>query len=115
MKQKIKDFSYKKCCLNCDGFCYWDGDYCCIKEMSIHQYGNESEQMTCDIDNTMQTPETCKKYKYAHHEKYPKSDNLYIKEYKKFKEWDKLCKQLEDHVSDKSGLYKYYKQLYLKF
>ena len=25
--------------------------------------------------------------------------------YKKFKEWDKLCKQLEEHVSDPSGYY----------
>ena len=28
-----------------------------------------------------------------------------MQEYKKFKKWDKLCYQLEQHVSDKSGIY----------
>lgn len=105
----MKDFTHKKCCLNCDGFCWWDGDYCCTKEMKIHQYGMLYPYgywwMNKDIDNTMQTPETCEDYEYAHHEKYPEYDNPYIKEYKKFKEWDKLCWQLEQHVSDKSGIY----------
>ncbi len=117
---KLKDFSNKKCCLNCDGFCWWDGDYCCTKEMKIHQYGIQyypefdhnpnkgyfaDTRMFGDIDNTMQTPETCEDYDYRHHETYPESDNIYIKEYKKFKEWDRLCKQLKDHVSDPSGIY----------
>ena len=106
---KLKDFLNKKCCLNCDGFCWWDGDYCCTKEMKIHQYGMLYPYgywwMNSDIDKTMETPETCKDYEYTHHEKYPESDNPYIKEYEKFKEWDKLCKQLEEHVSDPSGYY----------
>jgi hypothetical protein len=61
--------------------------------------------MNKDIDKTMETPETCEDYKYTHHEKYPEFDNPYIKEYKKFKKWDKLCNQLEQHVSDQSGYY----------
>ena len=102
------DYSNKKCCLNCDGFCWWDGDYCCTKEMKIHQYGNGSIHMTEDIEKTMETPDTCEDYEYTHHEKYPESDNPYIKEYKKFKEWDKLCRQLENHVLDASRYYEKY-------
>ena len=117
MKQKIEDFSHKKCCLNCNGFCWWDGDYCCAKEMKTHQdgilYPYGYQWMNSDIDKTMKTPETREDYKYAHHEKYHESDNQYIKEYKKFKEWDKLCKQLEDHVSDPSGIYKKFMKHFL--
>lgn len=127
----MKDFTNKKCCLTCDGFCFWDGDYCCFPHMDIHQNGAwrypqfdnkpnggffSDTRMFSDIDKTMETPETCKDYKYTHHERYPESDNPYIKEYKKFKEFDKLCKQLEDHVSDKSGLYKKcFHNFYFKF
>lgn len=109
MNNKIKDFTNKKCCLTCDGFCWWDGDYCCTQKMDIHQFGySNGNWFNEDIDNTMQTSETCKDYEYTHmtHDKYTEFTNGYIKEYKKFKEWDRLCKQLEDHVSDKSGLYK---------
>lgn len=96
----------KKCCLNCAGFCWWDGDYCCTKEMSIHQYGYPNGfWMNEDIDNTMETPETCEEYEYRHHDTYPESENIYIKEYKKFKEWKNLCKQLENHINDNSGIY----------
>ena len=103
----MKDFTNKKCCLNCDGFCWWNGDYCCTKEMFIHQYGYKNGPwFNEDIDNTMETPDTCEDYEYTHHETYPESNNPYIKEYKKFKEWDKLCRQLENHVLDASGIYK---------
>lgn len=106
---EFKDFSDKKCCLNCDGFCWWDGDYCCTMEMKIHQYCWPHQiWFDRDIDKTMETPETCEDYHYKHHEKYPESENEYIQEYKKFKEWDKLCYQLEQHVSDSSGVYKNY-------
>ena len=103
---EFKDFSNKKCCLTCDGFCWWDGDYCCTMEMKIHQYGWPHQiWFNGDIDKTMETPETCEDYSYRHHEKYPESENEYIEEYKKFKIWDKLCWQLEQHVSDPSGIY----------
>jgi len=96
---KIKDFTNKKCCLTCDGFCWWDGDYCCTQEMKIHQYGYPNGVwFNKDIDKTMKTPDNCKLYRYRHHQTYPESDNEFIKEYKKFKEWDKLCQQLENHV-----------------
>ena len=106
--KKLIDYSRKKCCLTCDGFCWWDGDYCCTKEIKIHQfgYGNENGGHTAypfmnrDIDKTMETPETCEDYEYCHHEKYPESENDYIRQYKKFKEWDRLCWQLEEHVND---------------
>ena len=102
----MKDFTNKKCCLTCDGFCWWDGDYCCTKHMKIHQYGYGNENggftaypyMNEDIDNTMQTPETCEDYDYTHHAGYPESENEYIKEYKKYKELQKLCKKLESFV-----------------
>ena len=89
----------KDCCLNCHDFRFWDDDYCCITKMKIHQYGYDNENggygaytfMNEDIDNTMETPETCKDYSF--------DDNKeYIEEYKKFKEWDRLYKQLEAHV-----------------
>lgn len=89
----------RKCCLNCQGFAFWDGDYCCVPNMSIHQFGNGDIYMNEDIDNTMQTDETCEEYEYSN--KHPE----YEEEYKKFKEWQKLCKQLEDHISDNSGFY----------
>jgi len=99
---EFKDFSDKKCCLNCDGFCWWDGDYCCTMEMKIHQYCWPHQiWFNRDIDKTMETPETCEDYHYKHHEKYPESENEYMQEYKKFKEWDKLCYQLEQHVTNK--------------
>ena len=100
------DYTNKECCLTCDGFCWWDGDYCCTKHMEIHQYGYGNENggftaypyMNEDIDNTMQTPETCEDYDYTHHAGYPESENEYIKEYKKYKELQKLCKKLESFV-----------------
>ena len=99
---EFKDFSDKKCCLNCDGFCWWDGDYCCTMEMKIHQYCYPHQiWFNRDIDKTMETPETCEDYHYKNHEKYPESENEYMQEYKKFKEWDKLCYQLEQHVTNK--------------
>ena len=94
-----------KCCLNCDGFCWWDGDYCCTKEMSIHQYGYPNGYwMNRDIIKTMETPETCKYYAYTHHEKYPESDNPYINEYNKLMELIKLEDELDKFVNDYSGL-----------
>lgn len=115
MKQKIKDFSHKKCCLNCDGFCWWDGDYCCTKEMKIHQYGILYPYgymwMNKDIENTMQTPETCIEYNYRHHKRYPESDNEYIKEYRKFREWQDLIYKYESHIQDKSGVYQLLKNI----
>ena len=35
----------------------------------------------------------------------PDCPNEYLEEYKRFKEWDKICHQLEQHVSDPSGYY----------
>ena len=91
----------KKCCLNCSGFCWWDGDYCCTKEMSIHQYGYPNGYwMNKDIIKTMKTPETCEDYEYTHHEKYPESENPYIKEYNKLTEWIKLQDELDKFVND---------------
>lgn len=100
----------KKCCLNCAGFCWWDGDYCCTKNMEIHQYGYPNGYwMNEDIIKTMETPETCEDYEYAHHETYPESENIYIKEYNKLIEWIRLQDELAKFVNDKSGYYKFYK------
>ena len=46
----------------------------------------------------MKTPETCEDYEYTHHETYPESKNPYIKEYKKFKEWQR--KQQKENESE---------------
>ena len=102
----MKDYTNKDCCLNCEGFCWWDGDYCCTKHMEIHQYGYGNKNggytsypfMNEDIDNTMETTETCEDYdKITYNPKL----NQYIDQYKKFKEFDKLCKQLYNHVHNK--------------
>ena len=66
--------------------------------------------MIGDIDNTMMGPDTdnpCEDYvkwgTYMYNNDCP---NDILTEYKKFKEWDKLCRQLKQHVSDSSGIYK---------
>ena len=91
---KIKNYTNKDCCLNCCNFSFWDGDYCCVSHMQIHQYGFDIHHypyMNEDIDNTMETPETC--------EDYSKCENDWIiEEYKKYKELQKLCKKLESFV-----------------
>ena len=99
---EFKVFSNIPCCLNCDGFFFWDGDYCCFPNFKIHQYGWPHQiWFDRDIDKTMQTPETCEDYSYRHHERYPESQNEFKREYRKFKEWDRLCYQLEQHVTNK--------------
>ena len=99
----MDDYTNKDCCLNCHGFSWWDGDYCCISCMEIHQYGFGNENggytaypfMNSDIDKTMKTPETCKYYsKVDNNPKY----NQYMEEYKKFKKFDKLCNELNQYV-----------------
>ncbi len=87
-----KDYRNKKCCLNCKHFVLWDSDYCCISNMKIHQYGYGRQNggyfgytyMNEDIDNTMQTPETCDDYKHT-------SKNIDINlEYSRFKEYQEM-------------------------
>lgn len=87
-----KDYRNKKCCLNCKNFVWWDGDYCCVSDMKIHQYGFGNQNggylgttyMNEDIDNTMQTPETCDDYEHTF-------KNIYINlEYSKFKEYQEM-------------------------
>ena len=36
--REFKDYTNKDCCINCEGFCFWDSDYCCFPQMKIHQY-----------------------------------------------------------------------------
>lgn len=121
MKQKIIDFTNKDCCLNCECFCFWDGDYCCFPHMQIHQYGADQyhefnhnpnkgffadTRMFGDIDKTMVLGKDCEDYKKWGTYMYTDlMSNDFISEYKKFKAWERLCKQLEDHVSDPSGVY----------
>ena len=92
------DYRDRECCLTCQGFAFWDGDYCCIRKWKIHQYGYGHENggffaypwMNEDIDNTMKTPETCKDYK-KNNSKY----QLYTSEYKKFKQFQELQEQYD--------------------
>lgn len=76
----------KRCCLNCGGFVWWDGDYCCVRHMDIHQYGYKNGiWMNEDIIRTMETPETCEDYDYnALHAE------LYEPEFKKLIDYIKL-------------------------
>ena len=53
----------RPCCIRCQGFAWWDGDYCCTMQMKIHQHAPaENPWMTDDILRTMKTPETCRDY-----------------------------------------------------
>lgn len=98
----MKDFCNKKCCLTCRHFAFWDGDYCCASEMNIHQFNfNDGIWMNKDIDNTMETPDTCEDYEDRYIPKIEGYQNMYVEEYKKWKEWDKLCYQLNQHVNNK--------------
>ena len=115
--KKFKDFTKKDCCINCEAFCWWDGDYCCTMKMKIHQYGYGNENggyfanpyMNRDIDNTMQLGKNCEDYrKWGTYMYVPNCPNEHLEEYKRFKEWDKLCYQLEQHVSDPSDVYEKY-------
>ena len=93
----MKDFTNKDCCLNCYNFEWWDGDYCCVPHLKIHQYGFDIHHypyMNEDIDNTMQTPETCEDYLTLNND----WSDWIIEEYKKYKELQKLCKNLENFV-----------------
>ena len=118
----MKDFTYKDCCINCENFCFWDGDYCCFPNFKIHQYNItyypeydtkpnkgyfSDNRMFGDIDNTMVLGKDCEDYhKWGTYMYVPDCPNDHLEEYKRFKEWDKLCHQLEQHVSDPSGIYK---------
>ena len=63
-------------------------------------------RMFRDIDRTMKLGKDCEDYhKWGTYIYVQNCPNEHLEEYKKFKEWDKLCYQLEQHVSDKSGIY----------
>lgn len=95
----------KDCCLNCQGFAFWDGDYCCVPNMKILQCGiNGDIWMTRDLLISMNHNKNCKDYE-RRNEHHP-TTKMYIDEFEKFTKWDKLCKQLEKHVSDSLDYYK---------
>ena len=114
---EFKDFTNKDCCINCENFCFWDGDYCCFPNFKIHQYNItyypefdskpnkgyfSDNRMFGDIDNTMVLGKDCEDYhKWGTYMYVPDCPNDHLEEYKKFKEWDKLCHQLEQHVTNK--------------
>lgn len=129
----MKDFTHIDCCINCENFCFCDGDYCCLPNFMIHQYNvtNYPEldnkpnkgffsdsRMFRDIDRTMKLGKDCEDYhKWGTYMYVHDCPNTYLEEYKKFKEWDRLCYQLEQHVLDPSGYYelitkpKYFKNI----
>lgn len=92
----------KKCCCNCEGMAFWDGDYVCTMEMMIHQYGYRfptvpgakygAEQgvwMDEDFEKTIKTPETCEYYSYTQHHEYLE------KEFMKWLKYKKMIKEYE--------------------
>ena len=73
----MKDFTHIDCCINCENFCFCDGDYCCLPNFMIHQYNvtNYPEldnkpnkgffsdsRMFRDIDRTMKLGKDCEDY-----------------------------------------------------
>ena len=49
-------------CVTCEHFDWWDGDYCCLKKMTILCSSNSDGRFTEKILENMKTPETCKYY-----------------------------------------------------
>lgn len=93
----------KKCCLNCQGFAYWDGDYCCVPNMKILQYGNGKIWMNEDLIRTMEYNKDCEDYEYTSYHKH------YEEEYRKLIDYIKMQDELDKFVNDYSGYYKMYK------
>ena len=97
--KKFKDFTKKDCCINCESFCWWDGDYCCFPNMKIHQYNitNYPEfdskpnkgyfsdnRMFGDIDNTMVLGKNCEDYhKWGTYMYVSNCPNEHLEEYKR--------------------------------
>lgn len=98
-----KDFSNVDCCLNCKNFTWWDGDYCCVSDMKIHQFGFGNQNggyfgttyMNEDIDNTMKIKEECDDWEKYNHRQYIQ------KEYLKFKDFENKQNQYYAHIIDK--------------
>ena len=46
-----------RCCINCNNFAWWDGDYCCLKNNIILQVSPKGE-FTEEILNTIKSPDS---------------------------------------------------------
>ena len=66
----------EKSCITCSGFVWWDGDYCCLADMSALQESPDGK-FTKDIIPFIKASKYCKKYKKG-------ALPLYEDEYKKF-------------------------------
>lgn len=94
----MKNYLKCHCCLDCQAFCWWDGDYCCTMQMKIHDHSKDG-RMSMNIQRTMKTPETCNDYMY--------DDSVYSvgcferDEYARFYELQNQIDLLNSFVDDK--------------
>ena len=73
-----------RCCINCEGFAWWDGDYCCTLHMRIHQHAPGTDPwFREDILKTMKGPVDCKDYRAD-------DDSLYTDAFCRFLELRRL-------------------------
>lgn len=56
------------CCLDCDGYALWDGDYCCTLKMQILSYGEEKTHRALNPENVLKAP--CIEYRHDGTEKH---------------------------------------------
>lgn len=88
----MKNWNTCDCCLNCRNFSFWDGDYVCPWHWELHQAGYQNKGgyiintwMNEDIDQTMQTPETCPDY--DKNNDIEERNNWMHDEYARFMKW----------------------------
>lgn len=55
----IKNGKVQECCVNCRHFALWDGDFCCVQNMEIMQFGDDFNET---ILLSIKTPNTCDMY-----------------------------------------------------
>ena len=67
-------------CINCDNFCWWDGDYCCLAKMVILDYSDGNGGFTKEILQTMKTSDECIDYVKSFSEK----RNIYQEKFDEF-------------------------------
>lgn len=93
----------RKHCTNCNGFAWWDGDYCCTKKMAIIEQ-SPNGAFWCPFPQPNQT-----KFIAGKCEEYEPTDtkhNLYEKQYEEFLE---MIKQNGDmNLSVEEFYAKYY-------
>lgn len=102
MKFISKKGRVRKCCLTCNNFAYWDGDYACVTKFLLLQNGicgkiggyHDPAWITSQLEKNMKFANECKDYEDSGH---PFTED-YIEEFKKYRELQKKVEELEKFV-----------------